>query len=59
MSLPLVILLLLIVVLVGGIGPVVYRRSPWPYAYGLGHSGISAMGVVLVVLLLMLLLGRL
>lgn len=60
MTLSLIVLIVLLVVLLGGAGPVVApQRTPWTYGYGFGHPGMSALGVVVITLLAMVLLGRL
>ena len=41
MSLGFILLIVLIVILIGGVGPGFYAGSPWPYGYGAGHYGIG------------------
>ena len=53
MSLGLILIVLVIIYLVGGLS-----GRFGGYGYGLGHSGIGLGGVILVVLLVLVLLGK-
>ena len=53
-----VLVVILILILLGGIGPAIYPGASWPYGYGLGHGGVGLIGVILVILLILALLGR-
>ena len=54
MSLGTILIILVIIYLLGG-----YSGRFGGYGYGLGHSGMGLGGVILVVLVVLLLLGRL
>jgi hypothetical protein len=54
MSLGLILIILVIVYLIGG-----FSGRFGGYGYGMGHSGIGLGGVILVVLIVLLLLGKL
>ena len=57
MSLGFVLLIVLIIILIGGVGPGFYTGSPWPYGYGAGHYGIGIVGVILIVVLFLAVTG--
>jgi hypothetical protein len=59
MSNPLGIILvvILILVLLGGVGPHFYHAAPWQPGYGFGNRGISVIGVILIVLLILWAMG--
>ena len=48
-----IVVILLIVALLGGIGP----WAPGGYGYGYGHGGVGLIGVLLIILVLWLLMG--
>jgi hypothetical protein len=54
----LILLILLIALLFGGLGPSIYPGSPWPYGYGLGHGGIGLIGIILIILVVLAVTGR-
>ena len=54
MSLGMILIIIVIIYLLGG-----FSGRFGGYGYGLGHSGMGIGGVILVVLLVLLLLGRL
>jgi hypothetical protein len=54
MSLGMILLILVIIYLAGGLS-----GHFGGYGYGMGHSGIGLGGVILVVLIVLLLLGKL
>lgn len=54
MSLGLILIILVIIYLIGG-----FSGRFGGYGYGMGHSGIGLGGVILVVLIVLLLLGKL
>jgi hypothetical protein len=54
MSLGTILIILVIIYLLGG-----YSGRLGGYGYGLGHSGMGLGGVILVVLIVLLLLGKL
>lgn len=55
----LILLLILIVILLGGIGPHFYQGAPWGPGYGWGNGGIGVVGILIIVLIVLLLTGRL
>jgi hypothetical protein len=57
MSIGWILVIVLIVLLIGGVGGP-YVNTTWPHGYGLGWPGNSALGVVLIILLILVLLGR-
>jgi hypothetical protein len=61
MSNPLGIILVVILVLIllGGIGPHFYSGAPWQPGYGYGNRGIGVVGVILIVCLILWLMGYL
>jgi len=54
MSLGLILTILLVIFLLGG-----FSGRFGGYGYGYGHGGISVIGVILIVLVVLLLTGRL
>ena len=54
----LILLIILIVVLLGGIGPHFYSGAPWRPGYGWGTPGIGIVGILLIILIVLLLSGR-
>jgi hypothetical protein len=58
-TLGLIIVVFLIVILFGGIGPHYYTGAPWRPGYGLGWGGNSLIGIVLIIVVVLLLTGRL
>ena len=59
MSIGLILVILLIIILLGGVGPSIYPGSPWPYGYGAGHYGVGLVGLIVIILVILLLMGRL
>ena len=57
MSIGLILLIILIVILLGGVGGP-YVGAPWTYGYGYGHAPIGIFGVLLIVLLIWVIMGR-
>jgi hypothetical protein len=59
MSSPLgiVLVVILILVLLGGVGPHFYTGAPWQPGYGFGNRGIGVIGVILIVILILWLMG--
>jgi Protein of unknown function (DUF3309) len=55
MSIGTVLLIILVIFLLGGVGP----WAPGGVGYGLGNGGIGVIGLILVVVLVLVLLGRL
>lgn len=53
-----VLVVVLILVLLGGVGGP-YVGAPWSHGYGFGTGGISIVGVILIILVVLLLTGRL
>jgi hypothetical protein len=58
MSIGLILVIILIIVLLGGVGPTYWSGTPWRYGYGLGNGGIGIVGIILIILVVLLLLGR-
>ena len=52
-----VLVFLLVLILLGGIGGP-YVGAPWTYGYGYGHAPIGIFGILLLVMLIFLLMGR-
>lgn len=48
-----VLVVILILVLVGGIGPHYYHSAPWQPGYGYGWGGNSLLTVVLIIVLIL------
>jgi Protein of unknown function (DUF3309) len=59
MSLGTILLIILIVILIGGVGPHFYSGAPWGPGYGFGNGGISLVGILLIIVIVLLLTGRL
>jgi hypothetical protein len=58
MSISLILVIILVLVLIGAFGPHVYPGTPWQPGYGFGNTGISVVGILLIVLVILLLTGR-
>ncbi len=54
-----ILLVILVIVLLGGVGPVFYQGAPWRPGYGYGTGGIGVIGVLLIIAVVLLLLGYL
>lgn len=50
-----VLLVILILALLGGVGP----WAPYGYGYGYGHGGAGLVGLLLIVVLILFVTGRL
>lgn len=58
MNIGIILLILVVLLLCGGlVGP--QWGAPWTVGYGYGTPGVSVLGVVLVVVLVLLVMGRL
>ena len=55
----LILVIILIVILLGGVGPHFYSGAPWQPGYGFGNGGIGVVGVILIIVIILLLTGRL
>jgi hypothetical protein len=53
----LILIVILIVVLLGGVGPVFYQGAPWQPGYGLGNRGIGLLGAILIIILILWVMG--
>jgi hypothetical protein len=53
----LIILVILILILLGGVGPVFYQGAPWRPGYGYGNTGIGAIGIILIILVILFFSG--
>jgi hypothetical protein len=58
-TLGIVLVVILILVLLGGVGPHFYTSAPWQPGYGFGNGGVGIIGVILIVVILLVLMGRL
>ena len=57
-TLGLVLVIFLVVILLGGVGPHFYSGAPWGPGYGFGYGGIGLVGILLIVVIVLLLTGR-
>ncbi len=55
----LVLVVILVLVLLGAVGPHVYTGATWQPGYGFGTGGIGIVGIILIVVLILALSGRL
>jgi hypothetical protein len=53
----LILIVVLIVVLLGGVGPTFYSGAPWGPGYGLGNRGIGLLGIILIVVVILWVAG--
>ena len=53
-----VCVVILILILIGGVGPHFYTGAPWQAGYGFGNGGIGIIGVILIVVVILALTGR-
>jgi hypothetical protein len=58
-TLGIVLIVILVLVLLGGVGPHFYAGAPWRPGYGFGNGGISLVGILLIIVIILLLTGRL
>jgi hypothetical protein len=56
--LALVLVIILIVVLLGGVGPMFYQGAPWRPGYGFGGSVNGLIVLVLLVVIILWAMGR-
>ncbi len=54
-----VLVVILVLVLLGAVGPHVYSGATWQPGYGFGTGGIGVVGVILIIVVILLLSGRL
>ena len=54
-----VLVVFLVRVLLGAVGPHFYHSAPWGPGYGWGNGGIGLVGVILVIILILALSGYL
>jgi hypothetical protein len=52
-----ILVVILILVLLGGVGPHFYPGAPWRPGYGFGNGGIGLLGVILIVILILWAMG--
>lgn len=52
-----VLVVILILILLGGLGGP-YIGAPWPAHYGVGYGGMSVLGIILIIVLILALTGR-
>lgn len=52
-----VLVVILILILIGGLGGP-YIGAPWPAHYGVGYPGMSVIGIILIIVLVLALTGR-
>jgi hypothetical protein len=53
-----VIIVILVLILLGGVGPHYYTAAPWRPGYGGGWGVNGIIGVVLIIVLILILLGH-
>jgi hypothetical protein len=58
-TLGLVLVVVLILILVGGVGPHFYTAAPWQPGYGFGNGGIGVVGIILIIIVVAALTGHL
>jgi hypothetical protein len=58
-SIGLILVIILIVILLGGVGPHFYSGAPWQPGSGFGNGGIGIVGILLIILVVLVLTGRL
>ena len=58
-TLGLVLVVILVIVLLGGVGPHFYQGAPWQPGYGFGTGGIGIVGIILIIILIAALTGHL
>ena len=51
------LVVLLVLILLGGVGPTFYSGTPWRTGYGYGYGGVGVVGILLIILVVWLLLG--
>jgi hypothetical protein len=56
--LALVLVIILIVVLLGGVGPMFYQGAPWRPGYGFGGSVNGLIVLILIVVIILWAMGR-
>jgi hypothetical protein len=56
--LALVLVIILIVVLLGGVGPMFYQGAPWRPGYGFGGSVNGLIVLILLVVIILWAMGR-
>ena len=54
-----VLIVILILVLLGGVGPTFHSGLPYRTGYGFGYGGIGVVGILVIVLIILLVSGRL
>jgi hypothetical protein len=52
-----ILVVILVLILLGGIGPNIYPGTPWRAGYGFGNGGIGIVGILLIIVVIMLLTG--
>jgi hypothetical protein len=58
-TLGLILLIVLIVILLGGVGPHFYPGAPWQPGYGFGWGANGLLTILLIIIVVLLLTGRL
>lgn len=58
-TLGLILLILLILILLGGVGPHFYNGMPWQPGYGFGVRSNGLIVVILVIIVILVFTGRL
>lgn len=54
----LILVVILVIVLLGGVGPYFHEGTPWRPGYGFGTGGIGVVGIILIIVLILILTGR-
>jgi hypothetical protein len=56
-TLGLILIIVLVVILLGGVGPHFYSGAPWQPGYGWGNGGIGIVGILLIIVVVLALSG--
>jgi hypothetical protein len=56
-TLGIVLVVILVLILLGGVGPTFYQGAPWRAGYGYGNGGIGVIGIILIIVVVWLLFG--
>jgi hypothetical protein len=52
------VVIILIIVLLGGVGPHYYTGMPWRTGYGYSYGGVGVIGVILIIFVILALFGH-
>lgn len=59
MNIGVILVIVLIIILLGGFAPHFYSAAPWRPGYGFGNGGISVLGAILLIVIILALAGYL